>query len=139
MDKSSFTLIGIILVALAVITLAAVLWQALKVWRKYAAWVVAPGVVIEVRFTSITAGNPYYFPVVEFIGPAGQGMTFESDVGSYPQKPQVGKRVDVILNPEDPREAKIRSWSALWFTLSAIVGMGCIALALGMMILTLSL
>lgn len=52
---------------------------------------------------------------------------------------RVGKRVDVIFNPEDPREAKIRSWSAMWFSLSAIAGMGCIALVLGMMILTLSL
>lgn len=139
MDKSSFTLIGIILVALAVITLVAVLWQALKVRRKYAAWVVTPGKVIEVRFESITPGNPYYFPVVEFIGTAGQSMTFESDVGSYPQKPQVGMRVDVIFNPGDPRETIIRSWSAMWFTLSAIAGMECIALVLGMMILTLSL
>jgi len=139
MDKSSFTLVGIILVVIALVTLAAVWRQAVKVRRKYAAWDVTSGKVIDVRVTSITPGNPYYFPVVEFFSPAGQKMTFESDVGSYPQKPRVGKLVDVIFNPEDPRQASIKSWSAMWFTLSAIAGMGCLALVLGVVILSLSL
>ena len=100
-------------------------------WQKWSHYQPTEGSVVDIRTESVTPGNPYYFPVVEFRLPSGKTMRFESKVGSYPRHPKKGDAVPVLYDPDRPRDAEIDSPSAKWFLPGGLAFLGIIALILG--------
>jgi hypothetical protein len=49
-------------------------------------------------------------PKVSFTTPQGEEISFTDPVGSYPADYEVGDRVEVLYNPENPQEATIKNW-----------------------------
>jgi len=60
------------------------------------------------------AGHMTYFPSVAFRTARGEEIIFSSPTGGS-CKPAAGTQVDVIYDPECPREAEIVSFRTLWF------------------------
>jgi hypothetical protein len=54
-----------------------------------------------------------YFPTVEFRTARGETIIFASRVGGG-RRPVAGAQVDVLYDPECPREAEIVTFQALW-------------------------
>ncbi len=75
----------------------------------------APGVVIELRETRDSDGGTLYRPVVRFAPRSGGDLTIESSMGTAPPAFSVGERVEVLYAPDNPRDARIRSFGSLWF------------------------
>lgn len=90
-------------------------------WGVYAAFTayrletngaVTEGVVIQME-ESRTDGNTTYSPVIEF-QVNGQSYTFENNISSNPPQYEVGDRVAVRYDREDPSTAQIDKWSERW-------------------------
>ena len=54
-----------------------------------------------------------YSPVVEF-EVNGQAYSFDGDTASYPPEYEVGERVEVLYDPNDPNTAQINKYSERW-------------------------
>ncbi|MBN1535980.1 MAG: DUF3592 domain-containing protein [Anaerolineales bacterium] len=63
-------------------------------------------------------------PRVRFTTPQGQEVSFTDSVGSYPADYEVGDKVEVLYNPENPREATIKNWKYIWFAPLWITAIG---------------
>jgi hypothetical protein len=85
----------------------------------------AEGTVIELR------GSETYRPVVEFTAASGQRRTFAHGVSSSPPAFDVGERVTVLYDPEDPRDARIAGTFSLWFLPIVLGGMGAVFALIG--------
>ncbi|QIQ21684.1 DUF3592 domain-containing protein [Zophobihabitans entericus] len=64
---------------------------------------------------SDNSGSPSYYPVVTFQDGNGITRIFRSEVGSNPASYDRGEIVNVYYNPDDPTDAKINGFLALWF------------------------
>ncbi len=62
-----------------------------------------------------------WMPVVEFTAPSGERVRFESKVYSNPPKYKQGEMVTVFYDPQNVREARIKSFIYLWL-LSLLLG-----------------
>jgi len=89
-----------------------------------------PGVVVDVvkqRYVDAETDNVsyYYFPVVEFKARDGKRRTVQLNEGSNPQSHEVGDEVTVLYEPENPNDARIKSFgsSALMWILPSITGL----------------
>lgn len=89
----------------------------------------APGIVVEVirrEHTDIETDNVsiYYYPVVEFRAEDGKRRTVELNEGSNPPSQEVGDEVTILYEPENPSDARIKSFgsSALMWILPGITG-----------------
>lgn len=78
----------------------------------------ATGTVIELvkRRSRDSDGRAtdYYYPVVEFTALNGDLYQFESQTGSSPPNVQVGEPVEIIYDPENIKDARIRGFFSLW-------------------------
>jgi hypothetical protein len=78
----------------------------------------ATGTVIELvkRRSRDSDGyaTDYYYPVVEFTAFNGDLYQFESQTGSSPPSVQVGEAVEIIYDPENIKDARIRGFFSLW-------------------------
>lgn len=75
-----------------------------------------------------------YYPVVEFNMVDGQDITFVSSVGSNPSSYEVGDSVAVLYNPQNPHNAKIKSFMDLWFGVLVPGGLGAVFLLIGLVL-----
>lgn len=89
-----------------------------------------PGVVVDVvkqRYVDAETDNVsyYYYPVVEFKARNGKRRTVQLNGGSNPQSHEVGDEVTVLYEPENPNDARIKSFgsSALMWILPSITGL----------------
>lgn len=89
-----------------------------------------PGVVVDVvkqRYVDAETDNVsyYYYPVVEFKARDGKRRTVQLNEGSNPQSHEVGDEVTVLYEPENPNDARIKSFgsSALMWILPSITGL----------------
>lgn len=89
-----------------------------------------PGVVVDVvkqRYVDAETDNVsyYYYPVVEFKARDGKRRTVQLNEGSNPQSHEVGNEVTVLYEPENPNDARIKSFgsSALMWILPSITGL----------------
>jgi len=89
----------------------------------------APGVVVDVveqRYEDAETDNVsyYYYPVVEFKARDGNRRTVQLTEGSNPQSNEVGDEVTILYEPENPNDARIKSFgsSALMWILPSITG-----------------
>ena len=88
-----------------------------------------PGVVVDVveqRYEDAETDNVsyYYYPVVEFKARDGKRRTVQLTEGSNPQSNEVGDEVTILYEPENPNDARIKSFgsSALMWILPSITG-----------------
>jgi hypothetical protein len=82
----------------------------------------APGQVVDMvmrtsRDSSTQQVNEYYYPVVEFAVPGRALQRVQLSEGSWPPAYETGDRVTVLYDPQQPRNARIKSFSStllLW-------------------------
>ncbi len=90
----------------------------------------APGTVINIVEKRGVRGTKLYHPIVRFRPRHdGTGITFEATPGFTWVSPfDVGDRVKVAYNEDDPEDAKIVSFWTLWFLPAVLVlfGAGCL-------------
>ncbi len=92
------------------------------------------GTVVSVRSSVSGSGSnrsTVYRPVVRFKLPNGQSKEVESSMGTNPPRFQVGDSVDVLYNPQNTSDARLKA--DLEFPLLQIVfiGMGSIFVLIG--------
>lgn len=99
-------------------------FAAVVAYRLETTGVVTEGTVIALD-ESYSDGSVAYDPVVEFTVD-GQTYTFESGNASSPPAYQVGERVSVIYDPNNPSVAQINKYSERWlFPILIIPSMLC--------------
>ena len=82
----------------------------------------ATGTVIDLSVDFSSDGTVYY-PVVRFTTAEGRTVEFRSSSGSSSQ-PDVGDRVDVLYDPDDPQDAQLSGFFDLWLWTIALGGLG---------------
>ena len=104
------------------------LYEAYKAQHKLNSFVHTQGIVVD-NFYSTTNDNGTvsgaYQPVVEFKLADGKSVRFTDGVGSLPPDYEVGSQVDVVYNPQNPKEANINSLKRVWLapTIFIVVGL----------------
>ena len=144
LEKQSATLprlLGGIFLAIAVIALAVCAYSAYGAWQTARREVSAPGRVVDLverssRDSKTGAVTVFSYPVVEFTASNGQAQKVQTSEGSYPPAYSAGDAVTVLYDPQQPREARIKSFSSdlmLWLLpiITGVVGtaFGGVALA----------
>jgi hypothetical protein len=95
----------------------------------------ADGRIVDFReHQDIDDDVPMYSPVVEFTAGDGQAYRFTSSSSSS-SIPKVGRQVAVLYNPEQPRDAKIKSWTSLWMLPTIFIGLGSMLFLVGLALL----
>jgi hypothetical protein len=83
-------------------------------WRLQTSGETATGVVTRLEESTTSEGYCcVYSPVVEFEA-NGQTYTFENDTASSQPDYQIGAKVSVLYDPEDPNTAQINKFSERW-------------------------
>jgi hypothetical protein len=73
-----------------------------------------------------------YVPVVEFVTLAErEPVRFTDAIGSDPWQFEVGAQVEVLYDPANPADARVRTWMRLWFMPALLVGAGVLPGAVG--------
>ena len=87
--------------------------------------------------TSRSGIQSVYYPIVEFDTDDGQHVRFVGSTGSNPSSFNEGDAVDIVYNPVQPNDAKINSFTQLWFgpMVSGLIG-GLFFLLFGTLLLT---
>ncbi len=83
--------------------------------------------VVEIRTTTSAEDGDSYYPVLEY-NANGQIMREESSIGSSNQKYQINDNVDILYNPENPKEFLIKGEFDIRILGIIFVVMGIIAL-----------
>ena len=133
MSMAAFALLGLVLIGAGVAGIALGGFMARREHRRSAAWKRAAGKILDVATRQITPGNVHYYAVVEFESSSGS-RRFESSTGQWPRRPTPGTAVKVLYDPTDPDQARIDDFTQRWFASLAVAGLGCIALALGLVV-----
>lgn len=103
-------------------------------WGVYAAYTayrletngaVTEGSVIQMD-ASTTDGSTTYSPIIEFQA-NGQSYSFDGNVSSNPPQYQVGDKVNVRYDKDDPSTAQIDKWSERWLMPVILIPTMCIA------------
>jgi hypothetical protein len=76
-------------------------------------------------------GSKTRAPVVRFTDGAGRTVEFRSSVSSSPPAFDIGEKVVVLYDAAAPAEAKIESWSDLWFGPTILGGLGTVFASVG--------
>jgi hypothetical protein len=84
----------------------------------------ATGTVIDLSEDSTSDGTVYY-PVVRFTTAEGRTVEFRSSTGSS-SAPDVGDRVEVLYDSDDPQDAKLSSFFDIWLWTIALGGLGIV-------------
>jgi len=87
--------------------------------------VTTTGTVIAMKEKKGRVGYVYR-PVVSFQTVDNRTIRLTSSGASYPPKYRVGEQVEVIYDPQEPENAKIKSFESLWLgvVISGAIGLG---------------
>lgn len=103
--------------AVGLATQAGALMLARRSWRRLRRGGRTSGRVVASEAEWISSANgpgrEFHFPVVTFKTVMGQEITFRSDTGEGRAKP-VGTEVPVLYDPDNPSDATLGSFKALW-------------------------
>jgi hypothetical protein len=83
----------------------------------------ATGTVIDLSEDLSSNDGTVYYPVVRFTTAEGRTVEFRSSTGSS-SPPDVGDRVDVLYDADDPQDAKLSGFFDLWLWTIALGGLG---------------
>ena len=102
-------MIPLLFLGVAVLMLAIFAFSALRAIQAGAREVQAAGRVIEMVERPDQNGRAFYYPLVQFTLPGGSVQITQVSEGSWPPAYQVGERVTVAYDPQQPDEARILS------------------------------
>jgi hypothetical protein len=78
---------------------------------------VAQGEVISLKHQRARGnGSGTYYPIVRWTPPSQAPRSFRGDFGSYPAAYDVGEKVDVLYDPQNPSQARIGGVMGLWMS-----------------------
>jgi hypothetical protein len=97
------------------------------------------GTVIEMIWSSSSDGGGGYSPKYQFRTISGQMITVQDSLSSSPPMFQVGQTIDVLYDPENPQDARIKKFWSLYFVSILLCGMGFIFGGIGIVLLIFSL
>jgi hypothetical protein len=83
----------------------------------------ATGTVIDLSEDFSSDDGTVYYPVVRFTTAEGRTVEFRSSTGSS-SPPDVGDRVEVLYDSDDPQDAKLSGFFDLWLWTIALGGLG---------------
>jgi Protein of unknown function (DUF3592) len=84
----------------------------------------ATGTVIELSEETDSEGDVTFHPVVRFTTAEGRTVEFVSSSGRSPAPWSVGDRVEVLYDPDDPKDAELSGFFDLWLFPIAFTGVG---------------
>lgn len=96
------------------------------------------GTVIEMISKRGSKGGTSYSPVYEFRTITGQMIKVEDSLSTNPPMFQVGQKIDVLYEPENPQNARIKRCMSLYFmpALFAFLGFTFFIIGVGMLALS---
>lgn len=97
------------------------------------------GTVIEMVWSSSSDGGGGYSPVYQFRAINGQMIKVKDNLSTNPPMFQVGQTIDVLYDPENPQDARIKKFWSLYFTSILLCGMGFIFGGVGIVLLVFNL
>lgn len=100
---------------------------------------VAKGTVIEMVYHHSSEGGGGYSPVYQFRTISGQMITVHDSLSSSPPMFHVGQSIDVLYEPENPQNARIKKFWSLYFVTILLCGMGFIFGGIGIVLLIFNL
>lgn len=62
-------------------------------------------------------------------------ITVQDSLSSSPPMFQVGQTIDVLYDPENPQDARIKKWMSLYFVSLLLGGMGLVFGGIGVVLL----
>lgn len=83
----------------------------------------ATGTVVELVRSRDKDGDVVYYPIVQYTPDNGDRVTFKSNVGSS-HAPSVGEKVQIVYNPQNPKQAAIDTFTDLWLLPVVFTGIG---------------
>lgn len=97
------------------------------------------GTVTDVRYEHDSESGGGYYSVFKFKSINGQEIEKVSNLRTNPPQHQVGQVIDVLYDPNNPNDARIKKATNLYFVPVLLGGMGlifvcsglCVTLALG--------
>lgn len=88
------------------------------------------GTVTELAYESDSDGSGYY-TVFQFTTLTGQRIEAAGNVRSNPASHKLGEVIDVLYDPANPNDARIKKTSTLYFVPMLLSGMGGVFFCLG--------
>jgi hypothetical protein len=86
----------------------------------------ATGTVVSLREVDETDNTGVtYAPVISY-AVQGHTYTYESSNSSDPPAYDVGEKVALLYQPDDPEEVRVNSWFDLWFLPAMLGGAGVV-------------
>lgn len=126
-----FSLVGLLLAAIAAFVLVRTrtfLGKAQEV----------KGTVVRLVYSSSSKGGGYS-PVFRFKTIGGQSIEVSDNLRSNPPLFQEGQVVDILYDPENPHNARVKKWFSLYFVPLLLGGMGLIFGVIGVIMLAFQL
>jgi hypothetical protein len=75
---------------------------------------IATGTVVGFESGTDSDGDTVYYPLIKFWTITEQVIEFKHSFATNSPRLQVGQEVRVIYNPENPQEAKLKSFFSMW-------------------------
>jgi len=97
------------------------------------------GTVVQMVWSSSSDGGGGYSPVYQFRAISGQMITVQDSLSSSPPMFEVGQTIDVLYDPENPQNARIKKFWSLYFVPILLGGMGLIFGGVGIVLLIVNL
>lgn len=72
-----------------------------------------------------------YRPEIRFKTHAGRTIDFIAPIATRPSRYAIGDEVEVLYNPENPKDVQINSFLNLWFATLMLVGFGLFIAGMG--------
>lgn len=86
----------------------------------------APGTVIDVSRHTDSEGTVTFRPVVRFTIETGETIEFVSSSGSSVASKSVGDQVEVLYDPDDPKDAELSDFFSVWGFPVILGGLGVV-------------
>jgi len=91
------------------------------------------GTVTELRYDSDSEGGGYY-SVFQFKTMNGQEIEKVSNIRTNPPQHKVGQVIDILYDPANPNDARIKKTTNLYFVPFLLGGMGIIFVCTGIVV-----
>lgn len=97
------------------------------------------GKVVRLVYKRSSDGSSSYSPVFQFRTISGQMVEVEDSLSSSPPMYDEGDNVEVLYDPANPQEAKIKKFSSLYFVTMIFGFMGSLFAVIGVWVLLVQL
>lgn len=111
------------------------IWNLIDTNQSIQGFETATGEVVSNTTAIFSDGDTLYVPVIEFYPKMGGKITFtDSSVGSIPPAYQPGDKVDVLYDPANPRDARIKSFANLYLSAVIFIAVGTLPILISVVI-----